>query len=80
MHGRASFCYADKNVLKSGILSYIFIKVMHEFTSRLSCGELKNRSKTVELLCKNIQTYWQSPHRGWLVVDVNFTQNKARIF
>ena len=53
---------------------------MDEFTSRLSCRDLKNRSKTVELLYKNIQTYWQSSYRGRLVVDVNFTQNNFTSF
>ena len=61
-------------------LSYIFIKVMHEFDSRLFCGNQKSQSKSAELLCKRIQTYWQSLHRRSLLVDCNFTQNKARIF
>ena len=50
---------------------------MHEFDATFSCGSLKNRSTTAELLCKRIQAYWQSSHVGRLVVDVNFTQNKA---
>ena len=53
---------------------------MHEFNSRLSFQNLKNQSKNRELRCKRIQTYWQSSHRGWLVIDINFTQNKAGIF
>ena len=53
---------------------------MHEFNSRLSFQNLKNQSKNRWLRCKRIQTYWQSSHRGWLVIDINFTQNKAGIF
>ena len=65
IHGRVSFCQADKNdFVKVGgvvtwILSYNVIKVMHELDSRLSYRKLKNRSKTEELN-KRIQTYWQS--------------------
>ena len=36
------------------ILSHSFIKVMHEFDSTLSNGNLKNRSTIAELTCKII--------------------------
>ena len=41
-------------VVKWWILSYIFIKVMHEFDSRLPCANLKNQRKTSGSLCKKI--------------------------
>ena len=62
-------------------LSYILIKVIHEFDSRLSCGNLKGRSKFAEPFCKRTQTYWQSSsYREWLAVDVNLTQKETGIF
>ena len=37
----------------------------------------KKWSTTAGLLCKRIQAYWQSLQHGWLVIDVNFMQNKV---
>lgn len=85
---QVSFSFADKKmvleklgVAKGWIFSNIFINVMHEFQSRLSCGNFENWSwsKATELF-KRIQMYWQLHHCGWFVVDLDFTQNKVGIF
>ena len=53
---------------------------MHDFDGTLSCGNLKNQSTTVVLLCKRIQAYWQSSHHGRLVVESISHKTKQESF
>ena len=65
-------------VLSGRILSYIFTKVMHRFDSGLSCRDMKNWSKTAELLLKEFKHI--NSHCVKDGLDINFAQQQAGNF